>query len=417
MTSHVTICWELGGGFGHIANLLPVALGLRERGFHVDFVVSDCGNAGKVLQPHGFRFYPAPIWRYGRGQAIDVSYIDILLKAGFDNASILAGQVQGWRAMFELLKTDLVVSEYAPTAVLAARTMGLAQVALGTGFFIPPLTHPMPPFRTWEKIDPKLNTPHDALVLHQINAVLQQFACAPIVQVSDLYAQIDRFLVCFPELDQYGARASETYVGPAVGLNVGLSGESTRAASSERVSFIEPRPTANTRRIFAYLKPHYEHLLDVLRGLAASGCDVICAIPEATQQQIKQLATPGLMLTNALVDSRHAIDNCDIVLCHAGLATISESLVRGKPLLLLPTNAEQFAAALRAHALAAAEIFSPAAGTRDFAVLLNTLKSQPSYATAAVAFQSKHRHFDSMAATQVIVDRCMSLLNNDRSPA
>ena len=47
--------WELGGDYGHLARLLPVALELRARGHEVVFAVRDLMGAEKLLTPHGIR--------------------------------------------------------------------------------------------------------------------------------------------------------------------------------------------------------------------------------------------------------------------------------------------------------------------------------------------------------------------------
>ena len=84
--------WELGGDYGHLARLLPVALELRSRGHEVVFAVRDLMGAEKLLTPHGIRTYQAPLWLRKVTKLPDaITYSELLMRFGYLNATALTG--------------------------------------------------------------------------------------------------------------------------------------------------------------------------------------------------------------------------------------------------------------------------------------------------------------------------------------
>ena len=51
-----------------------------------------------------------------------------------------------WRQLLTLLNADLILADYAPTPLLAARCLQVPAVVLGTGFSVPPSVSPLPAF-------------------------------------------------------------------------------------------------------------------------------------------------------------------------------------------------------------------------------------------------------------------------------
>src|SRR6185437_15975682 len=97
--------------------------------------------------PVGIRFVQSPAEPGGGVTARQPqSYADILLMQGWEAPSRLWGLVQAWGNLLRLFRADAAVFDYAPTALLAARILGLRCALLGTGFELPPLQAPLPPF-------------------------------------------------------------------------------------------------------------------------------------------------------------------------------------------------------------------------------------------------------------------------------
>ena len=132
---------------------------------------------------------------------------------GWESTPRLWGLVQAWGNLFRLFRPAVVVLDYAPTALLAARILRLPCALLGTGFELPPLETPLGPFPGF--VAPAENArAADAQALESANRVLEAYQAAPLAALCDLFRTECRWLTTFAELDQYGPRVRGTYVGP-----------------------------------------------------------------------------------------------------------------------------------------------------------------------------------------------------------
>jgi hypothetical protein len=66
------------------------------------------------------------------------SHGDILAKVGFDDPAIVRAIIGAWDRLLAAVSPDLIIAEYAPFLLLAARDR-LPAVAVGTGFELPPV--------------------------------------------------------------------------------------------------------------------------------------------------------------------------------------------------------------------------------------------------------------------------------------
>lgn len=207
--AHFHLCWELGGGLGHVGRLKIIAEALLARGHRVSLGLRDLVQSHAVLAGIDAPQLQAPVWLHQvEGMpANHGSLAEILLSTGYLEAGALAGLVAGWRAMFRQLAPDVVVGDYAPTAMLAARSLGLPCASVGSAFAMPPPGCPLPCLRPWEAIPPQRLAAAEARVLQVANAVLslhraRHFACAAELLLGDL-----PLLTSWPELDPYGRPA------------------------------------------------------------------------------------------------------------------------------------------------------------------------------------------------------------------
>lgn len=137
--SKILCIWELGGGYGHMEKILPLALNLRHRGHEVTFALRDLSLAEIVLGRHGFPLLQAPIWiqKVTGLPEPPLNYGEILHRFGFLDKSGLTGMVKAWLSLFELVKPDLLLIDHAPTALLASMNTGIPRCLVGNGFFSP----------------------------------------------------------------------------------------------------------------------------------------------------------------------------------------------------------------------------------------------------------------------------------------
>lgn len=183
--ARILFAWELGGNFGHLGQLLPLASQLQARGHEVVFALRDVTRAEVMLGTRGFAYLQAPLWhaRTARPSAPPCSYSEILQQYGYSDHEGLLGMVRAWREIYRLIDPQVVLLDHAPTALLASRGLEAVCVMYGVGFCSPPRVTPFPNFRTWQKIPQERLEASDARVLETVNHVLGKLGFRP-AQVS-----------------------------------------------------------------------------------------------------------------------------------------------------------------------------------------------------------------------------------------
>jgi UDP:flavonoid glycosyltransferase YjiC (YdhE family) len=393
--ARVLIAWELGGDYGHLSRLLPVALELRRRGHEPVFAVRDLGGAEAILGAHGMRWLQAPLWI---GQVTNlppaISYPELLMRFGFLSSRALTGICRAWRNLVALVAPDLVLFDHAPTGLLATRGLGLPRVNIGTGFAIPPNARPIPPYRWWQRENMTRVEDSERHVWQTANEVLFALDAPPLPHLADL-ASCDATLMCtFPELDHFPERAPCEYAGPIFSLGQGVATD---------------WPKAGHRRVFAYLKAGYRDLERVLEALARSGASVLAHVPGASRQTLNRHGTSTMHFSERPVDMQAASAECDLAICHAGAGTTAAMLLAGKPLLLLPMQMEQTMTSKRLEALGAAVVLPPESAAQTARFLKRAL-TDPSLDERARSFASSHAGYDQTATVRRAADRCEALL-------
>jgi hypothetical protein len=257
---------------------------------------------------------------------------------------------------------------------------------VGNAFTVPPFVAPTPNMRPWLQLPPGRLAGSDQSVLETINQVLAGFDVPALAHLYDLFDVDDVIITNFSELDHYaGLRPAAdldriTFCGP-------ISATSANAV-------IPPWPAAADRsgnkRIFAYLKPDYPHLAATLNALAASGQPCVIYGLGAASAAAPPRA-PNLAFSPQPIDVTRAGAECVIGICHAGGTTSAMLLQSGRPLLLLPTQLEQYLAGLRVAELGAGLVINPEDKLPDIAGALGRLLAESQFAARAAEFAARYR--------------------------
>ena len=253
--ARILFTWELGGGMGHVAPHLPLAIGLRNKGHEVAFILRDLRFAETSLGRHNFPYFQAPVILKSPDDRISSihTFAQILHNVGYGNVELLTGLAKGWRQLFDYHKPDLLLCDHSPTALLAARAFECKKAIIGPGFFLPTDITPLPVLRHKPKPDMTVLASDEARILANINQVLNRLNCKPLDRITQLYDADDKILTTFNELDHYRTtrRTEEvTYWG------IGRSG----------LGSVPVWPKAPGKRIYAYLKP-FKNLPNLLQRL------------------------------------------------------------------------------------------------------------------------------------------------------
>ena len=389
--SRIAFVWELGTSYGHISVLLPFARMLKQRGHDVVLVLRELHNTSGMLSD-GIPILQAPMWLLqAKGLSNPpLNYSEILMRYGYLNADGLAGLVSAWRALFKLHACDVIVADHSPTALLAARSMGLAATALGTGFYFPPRQTPLPNMRPWLKVPIKRLENSDALVLNNMNAVLSAHQAPPLASMNDLFEIEENFLCTVAELDHYQQREPSNYWGPCYNMEMG-----------QAVAW----PDGAGKCVFVYLEPQSRDFAKVLGAIAALGLRAIVCAPGISEKLRQQCASPSMIISAKPFRIDTLLAECDLAIGYAGHGMTAGMLLKGIPLLLFPTHLERFLLSTRVADMGAAIIVNSEAPPPDFAITIGKLLKEPSYRESARRFAKKYADFNQSKQQKGIVAR------------
>lgn len=390
---HFVYCWEMGADLGHITQLANLGMALRSRGHRVSAIVSDTTHALRYLHPLGIPWFQAPRLIRPSRMTVPLNHADILLAHGYDSAANLAGLVQAWRSLLQRLQPDRLLTEAAPTAILAARTLGLRAINLDKGFFTPPLSTPLPPLRDSPPVETSQLRERETRVIANVDKALIELGLSPIRSFSLLFDS-DTWWLTWPELNHFGYHTPERHLGPIYGSVAGVS---------------PTWPQGRGTRIFAYLKPTCPESLPALEWCITQGYRVSAYLPRWPRGFVRRLERTGrISASSEPLDLDAMLETCDLTLCHAGIGTVTRSLRAGKPLLLLPTHIEQFRTACAAvgQQLALMPVKAAPAGALAF----DTTQLEHCSRTAAVFARQK-------PTSQEVMKRLIGILESNREPA
>jgi UDP:flavonoid glycosyltransferase YjiC (YdhE family) len=382
----IAFAWELGAGRGHAGPILTLASHLVSRGHEAEAYLHDLQAAAEHPEARDLSVQPSPRWVGPIQRAEALNYAELLINFGFHSAEALAQLVDAWRQ--RIAHADLVVSNVAPAAMVAARTLDLPVLEISQGYHVPPPGLPCPPFRDWQPAPRARLIASDRIVLQAINEVLARHGRSPIESIGDLFAG-RTLLQTYPELEMYPERGPSEYFGivPAKGRPM--------------LDWPEGRP-----RILAYLYPYFEHLGPLLEAIAQTAGAAVVVCLGAPDDLRHKHESGSLTFADRLLDFPHMAADADLVVCHGSHQATAEALLVGRPLLLLPTQVEQFLTTQRVVRHGAALGIMPAVPNPDFSTALQTLLQDRTFATRAQAFARRYGAHRRETALDTLATRC-----------
>ncbi len=371
--ARIALAWELGLSLGHATALARLGTRLQERGHTVGLFLRDLGPLRFLPEIGSLEVFQAPrAPTEGLPPGVTpLSYAQILQGYGYANADSLGGLFDGWHAHWETWKPDLVVADFAPTALLAARTIGAKRVTFGNGFFTPPRTTPLPQFRIDRPVDPARLAQLDAEVLSTVNAVLWGRGAAPLERLAQQFEADEDFLCTFPELDHYGGRPVSAWWGPRFSVETG------RALDW---------PAGPGKRVLVYVQPRHAMLDEMLAGLRARNHSVVAFVPALDHARRNAHAGPKMRLPEGMVRLDRLLPECDLVVSHAG-DIAGGTVASGIPQLMIPGQYEQHLTALRIEQLGAGLAIRELSSVSP---VLDRMLGDPSFTARARAFAARY---------------------------
>jgi UDP:flavonoid glycosyltransferase YjiC (YdhE family) len=376
--ANLLYAWEFGAGLGHIGAFLPLARALRAQGHRVDWCVIPLPPVASLLEQERFSWTPAPQAEEQARAGPPLSYPDILLRFGYDSADRLGALVRAWRNAMQAGAARIVLADHAPTALLAARTLGLPAFLYSSGFCVPPRVSPAPNMRPWLAVPPQQLQALEDAALASINAVLADHGRPSVTALWQLFAVTEDTLLGFPELDHYAERGTARYWGGLPDAGVGTP---------------PPWPDLPGNRLFAYLRSDCRHHEAALAALHELGLPTLVFFPDLPAELESRFAAPHLVFNRTPVDLDAAAASAMAAVTYGSLSTTTRFLLAGKPVLLLPWHLEQYLLARRIVDLGAGFVIDPERPPAGLAAALRRVVAEPGFAAAAQAFARKYAAF------------------------
>lgn len=373
--SRILLAWELGTGFGHLGPFLGLASKLLERGHELHIAAREITAAVKAVGNLPVTVHQAPLClnTYGGLQEPPLNYAEILMRYGYLESAMLKAMLTAWQSLLRATRTDLMVADHAPTALLAARLLELPRAVIGSAFNAPVPANPSPSMRPWVTVPRERLVDSDQRVLTVINSVAPPHR--HLHSLLELFDGVSRFLSGVPELDPYGARDSGDYLG--------LHTVSTGTA-------VPQWPDGDGPRVFFYLHADYRHAERAMQALAASRVRALVYVLGPTDALKSRFSSVGMNFAPGLLDMTRVVAECDLCICHGNVGTTLGTLAGGKPVLALPKQLENFLLGKAVERIGAGRVVHPDAEEPDIAGALAAMLGDTAYAGNARALADRY---------------------------
>lgn len=219
MGMRVLLANEAGTGRGHLTTLKVFAQALGSA-FSYDAALCRLNHAADIaplceLVFQGAALHYQPVAMAARQGRPIGNWAEFLAALGFADEAFLVRQIDWWVRAIRARCSDLVVAEFAPCAMLAARSLGVPVISIGQGHSTPPPGMVQFPLRG----DRSALVHAETELVGIVNRAGAAFGLPPLQYFSDIYrcdAQLPRTI---PLLDPYAQlRQTPTYL-PPLGLD------------------------------------------------------------------------------------------------------------------------------------------------------------------------------------------------------
>jgi UDP:flavonoid glycosyltransferase YjiC (YdhE family) len=267
-------------------------------------------------------------------------------------------------------------------------------VVIGNGFEIPPAEYPFPAYAWWRPPPDAALRDYERPVLEKANSVLADLGAKPMAALADLFRGLPIYLSAYPETDHYPRRRGVEYLGWL------------RAPGGH-----EPPlwPARGERKVFAYLLPGYPALDALLNTLRRSDLATLVYGPGLAEDVARRHRADNLAFAERPLDMDAVVQEAEALVCHSP-GTAHAALMAGLPVLLLPTQMEQWMAARRIVELGAGICLEPAEAQNRCPEALERLLKDTGLARRARDFAAAHADAKGGALLERILAGCEGLL-------
>jgi len=319
---HVLLCWEFGGGHGHVRRLTSIGDHLQARGFTTAYGLRRPEAGAAVgLAPETIR--PAPNWPLrptaaGAGKGMtSATYGDYLAQLMLRSHDDLDERFRLWHDLIEREQPDLVIADYAPSVSLLCHGR-VPVVAIGDGYTLPPSTLDSFP-RLIEDVPIEYD---ESGVVRRINAALSTFDQTPITRYPQINRADQHHLLTFPCLDPYRDQRAGGWLGTAGTKGVVLQNEAPR-------------------RLFSYFHESRQTDARLVDGLVQSGLPGKAVFSSPLRRTVKKLEAAGIEAPDGLADLATELAASGVLVHQGSGGMTMAGIAAGLPQVMLRSDLEK----------------------------------------------------------------------------
>lgn len=334
--ANILCVWEMGSHLGHLSSLKPFVDSALAAGHRVTLAAKELHNLNSIFAGYDIALFQAPFIKPESTMRDYARSLSELMVRNFADSAKLALRCKVWQGIFEAVKPDVVIYDYAPSALIESLGKPWQKWIIGNAFFVPRTDLNF--FGLFPQVK---NTPEnlkrlreaDRSLLEMVNSVLDGKGRKPIEDPRQIFTQADRhLLMTLPELEYFGARKHSTYVGIA------------RSPGSIAPSW----PDQGGLKVFGYLRA-FSGIEDFLGDLLSFDVSLLIFSRDIAPDVRKKF--PQVQFVDDPVDMGRVNQEADLVLNMGSHGTCAESFMYGIPQLMIPTQQEQLYTARRVEAL------------------------------------------------------------------
>jgi UDP:flavonoid glycosyltransferase YjiC (YdhE family) len=323
MSKRVLLAWELGAGRGHLLILGWIADALRQRGYEPLFALQRLDGIATINQAIGnAEVYQSPVWPglldrsafQAPGKA--VSFGDVIGGLGLTSPVAVEGMVRAWERLIARVAPDVIVADFAPACLMAARGR-VPTVAVGDGFTLPPVG--LKSFTPLDDGGGERKFKEDDL-LSVVNGSLQRAGLRPLDFLPEMFAADRSCASSFTELDPYRDNRNEPLAAPWV------------------PEWDQSVPMAR-EEVFGYFSVEADvrgTALAALAHVAREGIPVRIYVPQLKADAISWLAQNRIQVEPAAIPFEEIQRRARLVVSLGSFGFVSCALAVGIPQIVIP---------------------------------------------------------------------------------
>jgi len=325
-TKTALICWELGGGLGHISPIIELAKQLIDKHYRIIIAAKDLKHQS-LLQHQQITWLQAPqLPTVPVYQSPSCCFAETLLRLGYDDPAKISDSIKAWLSLYQRIQPDLTFFDFNPSAQLAFYDKPCEKILIGSTFTDPINHEKICGLYDANKADTAIKIQHQLIA--NINQACLDNHINSLQQFSDLYTDFKgRIYFTIEELDHFQNRPSSVnqfFVG-----NIGIQ-------SSTAPNW--PDTSRNQKKIFTYIAlDKFSNTL--LQGLAQSNQS--CLICVKSDFDIPNKLPSNIRITDKAVNIESIKSDCNLIITNASANIATEISMAGIPHLVWPTMLEQ----------------------------------------------------------------------------